>query len=66
MNELEQLKRLLHHWQEHNDEHAETYRDWAKKAASLGHKELSGILENLYKQTKELSGLFEKARKKIT
>jgi len=66
MNELEKLKSLLHHWQEHNDEHAETYRDWARKTASLGNKELSLILESLYTQTKELSELFEKARKKIT
>ncbi|HXX57564.1 MAG TPA: hypothetical protein VEI96_06150 [Thermodesulfovibrionales bacterium] len=65
MNEFEKLKRLLDHWQEHNDEHAETYKDWAEKAASFGNKELSGILESLHKQTKELSALFEKARKKI-
>ena len=38
MNELEKLKRLPHHWQEHNDEHAEAYRDWAEKAVSLGHQ----------------------------
>jgi hypothetical protein len=66
MNELEKLKSLLSHWQEHNDEHAETYRDWSKKTADLGNKELADILGDLHKRTKELNELFEKARMKIT
>ncbi len=65
MDELEKLKTLLHHWMEHNDEHAEAYRDWAKKASSLGNEELSKILDLLYHETKRLNRLIEKAQRLI-
>ncbi|MDI6890144.1 MAG: hypothetical protein QMC83_04285 [Thermodesulfovibrionales bacterium] len=65
MDELEKLKRLLHHWMEHNNEHAEAYRDWAKKTSSLGNREISEILDLLYYEAKRLNRLFEKAMKKI-
>lgn len=65
MDELEKLKRLLHHWMHHNDEHAEIYRDWAEKAASLGNEELSKVLGSLYHETKKLNSLFEEAMRKI-
>lgn len=65
MNELEKLKRLLHHWQHHNDEHAEVYKQWADKVISLGNKELSKILTDLYNETKKLNRLFEDALKMI-
>jgi len=58
---LEKLKRLLHHWMEHNNEHVQLYRDWAEKASSLGNKELSEILSRLSDETKKLSKLFEEA-----
>ncbi len=65
MNELDKLKHLLHHWKEHNDEHAETYRTWAEKAATLDNEELSKILDKLYHETKKMNGLFEEATRKI-
>lgn len=61
MDEIERLKKLLHHWQEHNDEHAEVYREWAEKTANLGNHELSGILLRLYNEAKKMNGLFEEA-----
>jgi hypothetical protein len=65
MNELERLKKLLHHWIEHNDEHAEAYLEWSKKASSLGNKELSNILEKISVEAKKLNELFIKAIKTI-
>lgn len=65
MNELEKLKKLLQHWQEHNDEHAEVYREWAEKLLALDREELSKDLGRLYYETKKVSGLFEEALKKI-
>lgn len=65
MNELEKLKRLLHHWQHHNDEHAEVYKQWADKVISFENKELSKILTDLYNETKKLNRLFEDALKMI-
>jgi len=61
MNDIAKLNRLLHHWMEHNDEHAETYREWAEKAAGLGNKELSDTLGKLYNETKKLNVLFQDA-----
>jgi hypothetical protein len=65
MNELERLKKLLHHWIEHNDEHAEAYLEWSKKASSLGNKELSSILEKISVEAKKLNELFIEAIKTI-
>lgn len=65
MDELEKLKKLLHHWQEHNDEHAEVYKEWAEKAASFGKEELATILNRLYEDTNKLKELLEKAASKI-
>ncbi|MCL4492103.1 MAG: hypothetical protein M1510_09425 [Nitrospirae bacterium] len=64
MDELEKLKKLLHHWLEHNDGHAETYREWSEKALAHGNRELSEVLGRLYNETKKMRGLFEEAIKK--
>lgn len=61
MNELSKLNKLLHHWMEHNDEHAETYKEWAEKAAAIGKGELSDTLIQLYNETKKLNRLFQQA-----
>ncbi len=65
MDDLEKLKKLLHHWMEHNDEHARVYREGSEKTSSLGKEEVSEILERLYLETKKLNGLFEEALKKL-
>ncbi|GAB4422946.1 MAG: hypothetical protein OHK0032_18220 [Thermodesulfovibrionales bacterium] len=66
MDEFEKLKRLLNHWMEHNNEHAETYREWAEKASSLGNEELSKTLHRLNQDTKRLNKLFEEAIQQIS
>lgn len=63
MNDLAKLKKLLHHWMEHNDEHAETYKEWAERVASPDNKELSDNLLKLYMETKKLNGLFQETLK---
>jgi hypothetical protein len=65
MDEFGKLKILLKHWIEHNDEHAEVYKDWAKKAMFLGNEEVSKILEMLYQETGRLNRLIEKAIEKL-
>ncbi len=65
MNELAKLNKLLHHWMEHNDEHAETYKEWAGRAAELGKRDLSQTLLRLCNETKKLNGLFEEAMKRL-
>ncbi|NWF53027.1 MAG: hypothetical protein HXY47_08115 [Nitrospirae bacterium] len=65
MDEFEKLKILLIHWVEHNDEHAEVYRNWSRKALVLGNEEVSKIFEILYQETGRLNRLVEKAIEKL-
>ena len=61
MNEITKLHHLLGHWAEHNTEHAKTYQDWARKAESLGRKELAGLLMKIADETIAMDSLFKKA-----
>lgn len=63
MNELEKVGLLIDHWQEHNNEHAELYMDWAAKTSSLGRQELSRILIRLALESKRLNRFFQAAKK---
>ena len=36
MNEKEKLRVLIPHWIEHNEEHADEFHQWAKKAGEAG------------------------------
>jgi len=63
VNDREKLKSLLHHWREHNDEHAEGYDGWASKMSSYGNEELSRILQVLAQETRKLNEIIEKAIK---
>ena len=65
MNDLEKLAKLLPHWIEHNDEHAETYRDWAHRASALGRNDLSEVLQRLCDGTVRMRSLFEDALEKV-
>jgi len=65
MNDIEKLKKLIPHWMEHNDEHAENYKIWAEKVSSLGMEDLSETLLKLYHESRKLKELFEEAMRKI-
>lgn len=62
MNDLEKLKHLLDHWLEHNEEHAKTYLEWAKKAKAAGNQELMEMLNKIAGNTKKVEVLFKKAK----
>jgi cobalt/nickel transport system ATP-binding protein len=61
MDEITKLEHLLGHWAEHNAEHAKTYRDWAKKAESLGRKELAALLLRIADETTAMDADFRNA-----
>ena len=61
MDEITKLHHLLGHWAEHNSEHAKTYRDWAKKAESLGRKDLAELLLRIAGETVAMDKLFQNA-----
>jgi hypothetical protein len=49
MDDLQKLKHLIEHWKEHNEEHAQTYLEWSKKADGAGRGELASSLKGLWK-----------------
>ncbi len=57
----EKMIKLLEHWIKHNDDHAETYRDWAKKAKEKNMNEAGSLLEDAAEMTLEISKKFEEA-----
>ncbi|RLB75116.1 MAG: hypothetical protein DRH24_20140 [Deltaproteobacteria bacterium] len=61
----EKMIKLLEHWVKHNDDHAETYRDWAKKAKEKNMDEAGSLLEDAAEMTLAISKKFEEAARII-
>ncbi|HUV76993.1 MAG TPA: hypothetical protein VMW06_02935 [Desulfobacterales bacterium] len=57
----EKMIKLLEHWIKHNDDHAETYRDWAQKAKEKNMREAGLLLEDAAEMTRMISKKFEEA-----
>lgn len=53
--------KLLEHWVKHNDDHAGSYRDWAKKAKEQGLQGAGALLEEVAEMTGRITGKFEQA-----
>jgi hypothetical protein len=65
MDSIEKLRRLIPHWQEHNREHAESYRRWAEEARLAGCQKVADTLERLYRETIRIDALFDEAREEV-
>jgi cobalt/nickel transport system ATP-binding protein len=63
-SDMEKLRILIEHWVEHNNEHAETYVQWAEKAKKAGIPDLAEMLKEIAAETKKIDALFAKAKKK--
>ena len=61
----EKMIKLLEHWIRHNDDHAETYRDWAKKAKEKNMDEAGSLLEDAAEMNLVISKKFEEAAELI-
>lgn len=59
----QKMVKLLEHWIKHNKEHAETYRDWAKKAKDKDMEKVFLLLEEAAGLTGEINRKFEEALK---
>ena len=55
MNDLEKLRVLLVRWVEHNLEHAQEFRQWARRAEELGSAEAASRLEAAAQEMKVLN-----------
>jgi hypothetical protein len=65
LSEREKLGKLLEFWIKHNDDHANTYREWSKKACSENLGEVVDLLEEASELTLSINGLFKQAIKKL-
>ena len=63
MDELEKLRHLIVHWAEHNEEHADSYLQWADKASVMGRPLLEAALRELAGEARRLDPLFQAAIK---
>jgi len=65
MKDLEKLKHLANHWEEHNRDHGETYRMWANKMKESGEPEVTRVLEEIADRTSDLDKLFSTLTKAL-
>jgi len=56
----DKMIKLLEHWIKHNDDHADSYRDWAQKAQSHGMPEAGAQLLEVVELTAGLTAKFER------
>ena len=61
----EKMIKLLEHWVKHSDDHAETYRDWAKKAKENNMDEAGSLILDAAEMTLAISRKFEEAARII-
>lgn len=51
LSEKDKLIKMVEHWIHHSEEHARSYREWAKRANHLGHGQVYSILEEVASAT---------------
>lgn len=61
----DKLLKLLSHWIQHNDHHAEDYRKWAGEARANGQAAVADLLDSAAELTATISGQFLEAREKV-
>ena len=61
MNDLEKLRVLLVRWVDHNLEHAQEFRQWARRAQEFGSEEAASKLEAAAQEMKVLNNILQTA-----
>lgn len=61
MNERDKLRVLLVHWVAHNCEHAEEFRQWARRVADLGSEEAASKLDAAVQEMKVVNDRLQSA-----
>ncbi len=59
----EKLEKLLSHWIKHNEDHAETYREWMAKAEDNGLTKTGKILSEAAELTLQINSKLQEALK---
>lgn len=60
VSEIARLRTMAEHWIGHNEEHARSYRLWAKRAREAGREGAGAILEGIAEQTLRQNGEFKR------
>ncbi|MGW8273017.1 MAG: hypothetical protein ACWGN7_06475 [Thermodesulfovibrionales bacterium] len=55
MDDRDKLRHLAEHWQQHEREHANTYRTWAGKMKDLGEEEVAECLGDIARASEALA-----------
>lgn len=50
-SDMDKLIKIMEHWISHNEDHAQSYRDWAHRAKDLGSDQVAQILETVAADT---------------
>ncbi len=61
----ERMIKLLQHWTKHNTDHAETYREWGKRAGEQNLAEIESILNEVAEMTVAINAKFLAAAEKV-
>ena len=61
----EKLVKLLEHWLKHNEDHSETYMDWARKAKDKDLSQAASLIEDAADMTLKINAKFQKAVESI-
>ena len=65
LTSMQKLAMLLEHWMKHNENHAQTYREWAHKAAALAMHDVRARIEEAMELTLAANRKFEQALKRV-
>ncbi len=57
----EKLVKLLDHWLKHNEDHSETYRNWAREAKDKDLGQAASLIEDAADMTLKINAKFQKA-----
>ncbi len=57
----EKMLKLLEHWVKHNEDHANTYRDWAERAKQGDMADVCSLLKDAADMTVQINKKFEEA-----
>jgi rubrerythrin len=62
----DKLKRLLAHWIGHNDDHAASYRKWAREAREHGFQKAARLIGEAAEATQAINRIFSEASKQVS
>lgn len=62
----EKMVKLLDHWIKHNDDHAETYKDWSKKAKKNELEQAGSMIQEAAEMTIQINAKFREALKNLS